>query len=69
MLLGAELSAEHAKLRRELAGTQVVMRVGPLISTPKPVPLARRAIALGGAGLAVVLSFVAALGTRRTRPT
>jgi membrane protein len=67
MLLGAELSAEHAKLRRELAGTQMVMRVGPLITTPKPVPLGRRAIAFGGAALALVISFVAALSTRRTR--
>jgi membrane protein len=67
MLLGAELAAEHAKMRRELAGTQMIMRVGPLITTPKPIPVTRRAIAFGGALLAVIISFVAAMSTRRTR--
>ncbi|HEV8633037.1 MAG TPA: YihY/virulence factor BrkB family protein [Chloroflexota bacterium] len=69
MLLGAELSSEYAKLRRELEGTQLVMRVGPLIATPRPVPLTRRIIAPLGAALALVISFVAVLSLRRARPT
>jgi YihY family inner membrane protein len=67
MLLGAELSSEYAKLRRELEGAQVVMRVGPVIATPSAVPLARRLVAPLGAALALVVSFVAVLSTRRTR--
>ena len=68
MLMGAELASEHAKMRRELRGTQVVMRVGPRIETPARVPLARRAIAPLGAALALVAGFVAMVSTRRTRP-
>jgi membrane protein len=68
MLLGAELASEHAKLRRELRGTQVVMRVGPRIESPKAVPLARRLVAPLGAALAVVAGFVAMLSTRKARP-
>jgi membrane protein len=69
MLLGAELAAEYARMRRELAGTQMVMRVGPPIATPTPMPLGRRAIAVAGALLAIVISFLAAMSTRRTRAT
>jgi hypothetical protein len=68
MLLGAELASEHAKLRRELRGTQVVMRVGPPIETRQAVPFARRMIAPVGAAFAVVAGFVAMLSTRRARP-
>jgi membrane protein len=68
MLLGAELASEHAKMRRELSGTQVVMRVGPRIETPTPVPAARRILIPLGAAIALVASFLATLSTRRTRP-
>jgi membrane protein len=68
MLLGAELASEYAKLRRELAGTQVVMRVGPRVESPTPVPMARRIIVPLGAAVAVVASFLAARSTRRIRP-
>ena len=68
MLLGAELSSEYAKLRRELEGTQIIMRVGPQIATPRPVPLTRRVIAPLGAALALAISFVAVLTMRRARP-
>ena len=68
MLMGAELASEHAKMRRELRGTQVVMRVGPRIESPKSVPLARRIVAPLGAVLALVAGLVAILSTRRTRP-
>lgn len=68
MLIGAELSSEYAKLRREMAGTHVVMRVGPPIDTHEPTPLGRRLLAPLGAGLALVAGFVAMRSTRRAKP-
>jgi membrane protein len=71
LLLGAELSSEYVKLRREEAPPKAVTntigpRPGPIMHAPaKAAPLGERLVALGATAIAAVAAFLAVLGTRR----
>jgi hypothetical protein len=71
LMLGAEVSAEYAKMRQsetapKAAGATSAPRPGPvMVAPPQAPPLTQRALAVGGAAVASVAAFLAVLGTRR----